>query len=75
MRRIHLVKMAGVLLACVALPAVAQTAGQAGSPPPQHMMPPPTNLQVLPKDIAPADLMKTMHGYTAALGVRCGFLP
>jgi mono/diheme cytochrome c family protein len=70
--------MAGVLFACVALPGVAQTAGQvaspgAASPQQQHMMPRPTNLQVLPKDIAPADLIKTMHGYTAALGVHCSF--
>jgi hypothetical protein len=30
-----------------------------------------TNLQVLPKNIAPAELVATMKGFTAALGVRC----
>ncbi len=30
-----------------------------------------TNLKVLPKDIAPADLHATMNAFTRALGVRC----
>jgi tetratricopeptide (TPR) repeat protein len=30
-----------------------------------------TNLKVLPKDIAPAELRATMNGFTRALGVRC----
>ena len=30
-----------------------------------------TNLQVLPKNIPPGDLVATMKGFTAALGVRC----
>jgi len=30
-----------------------------------------TNLQVFPKDVAPADLVNTMKGFTRALGVRC----
>ncbi|MGH7740882.1 MAG: c-type cytochrome, partial [Candidatus Eiseniibacteriota bacterium] len=30
-----------------------------------------TNLKVLPKDIAPADLRATMNNFTRALGVRC----
>ena len=30
-----------------------------------------TNLKVLPKDIAPAELRATMNGFTQALGVRC----
>ena len=29
------------------------------------------NLKVLPKDLAPADLRRTMAGFTRALGVRC----
>ena len=33
----------------------------------------PTNLQVLPKDISTQDLLKTMHGFTVDLGVRCTF--
>jgi Photosynthetic reaction centre cytochrome C subunit len=36
-------------------------------------VPRPTNLQVLPKDIAVPDLLATMRGYTAALGVECEF--
>lgn len=36
-------------------------------------LPKPTNLKVLPKDISREDLMKTMHGYTGALGVHCNF--
>lgn len=38
-----------------------------------HVMPKPTNLQVLPKDISSEDLLKLMHGYTGALGVHCDF--
>jgi hypothetical protein len=30
-----------------------------------------TNLQVLPKDIAPAQLVATMKGFAQGLGVRC----
>lgn len=36
-------------------------------------MPKPQNLQVLPKDIAPADLIATMRGFNKALGVECQF--
>lgn len=56
-----------------AIPLAAQT------PPPQsnmrmhHEMPKPTNLQVLPKDIPPQQLMAMMRGYAKALGVECGF--
>lgn len=32
-----------------------------------------TNLKVLPKDIAPADLRAAMNGFTRALGVRCNY--
>lgn len=35
--------------------------------------PGPKNLQVLPKDISGKDLIATMRGYTAALGVECSF--
>jgi tetratricopeptide (TPR) repeat protein len=31
------------------------------------------NLKVLPKDIAPEDLRRTMSGFTRALGVRCTY--
>ena len=36
-------------------------------------MPKPTNLQVLPKNIAVPDLLALMRSYTAALGVECEF--
>jgi hypothetical protein len=32
-----------------------------------------TNLQVLPKDIAPGDLMSMMRGFSFSLGVRCAY--
>lgn len=40
---------------------------------PRRPMPKPTNLQVLPKDIAVPDLLALMRSYTAALGVECEF--
>jgi hypothetical protein len=36
-------------------------------------LPRPTNLKVLPKDIAPEELVKLMRGYAGALGVECNF--
>ena len=33
----------------------------------------PKNLKVLPKNISPEDLAKTMREFSMALGVRCGF--
>lgn len=36
-------------------------------------LPKPKNLQVLPKDISPQDLIATMRGYEKALGVECSF--
>ena len=33
----------------------------------------PVNLKVLPKNISPEDLENTMKGFSAALGVKCGF--
>jgi photosynthetic reaction center cytochrome c subunit len=52
--------------------APAQGGGQAaagrGGPPPA-----PTNLQVLPKDISREQLLATMRGYTAGLGVQCNY--
>ena len=41
--------------------------------PMHHEMPKPTNLQVLPKNISSADLMKLMHGYAGQLNVKCSF--
>ena len=57
----------------------AQNGGPpAGAPPaggarPQMQIGPPKNLQVLPKDITTDELVKTMRGFTGALGVNCTF--
>ena len=40
---------------------------------PRHAMPKPSNLQVLPKDMSGADVMKVMHSFTGQLGVGCEF--
>jgi hypothetical protein len=56
--------------------AVCQTASPATTPGQaqrRRPMPTPTNLQVLPKDIAVPDLLALMRSYTAALGVECEF--
>jgi hypothetical protein len=47
--------------------APAGAAGRGQAPPP------PQNLQVLPKDIAREELIATMRGYTAGLGVQCNY--
>jgi hypothetical protein len=64
------------ILVVASLPLAGQDA-QPSAPPSQPQqrrpMPKPTNLKVLPRDISTADLMSTMHGYTKALGVECGF--
>ncbi len=44
--------------------------GRAGGGAP---LPAPKNLQVMPKDTPPADLLATMQGFNVALGVQCGF--
>jgi hypothetical protein len=52
------------------------TADQAQNQPAAHArrpLPKPTNLKVLPKDIAPEELVKIMRGYAGALGVECKF--
>lgn len=46
------------------------SAAEAG---PHRPLPKPVNLKVLPKDIAPEELRKIMHGYAGALGVKCNF--
>ena len=61
-------------LALAALPLSAQDAPPSGAAPQaRRPMPKPTNLQVLPKDIATPELMSLMRGYTRALGVECEF--
>ena len=49
-------------------PAQGGQAGGRGQAPP-----PPQNLQVLPKDISREELLGTMRGYTAGLGVQCNY--
>lgn len=60
-----------------ALVAIVATAGAlslgAQSAPGRSLPPRPKNLQVLPKDISNKDLIATMRGYSAALGVECSF--
>jgi hypothetical protein len=62
------------LLVLVSMPLMGQNTPPT-QPPAQtrRPMPKPTNLQVLPKDIAPADLIATMRGFNKALGVECQF--
>jgi hypothetical protein len=72
---------AALLLA--ASPVVTTASASQDAPPAQpaqqgqaqghHPIPKPTNLQVLPKNIAVPDLIALMRGYTGALGVECGF--
>lgn len=49
-----------------------QNSGEPGARP-RRPLPKPTNLQVLPKDIKPEDLIHIMRGYAGALGVECKF--
>lgn len=56
----------------------SQQPGQNGAPGEMHQgprrpLPKPTNLQVLPKDIAPEHLREIMQGIAGSLGVRCDF--
>ena len=72
MKRAATFAMVAAIAVCASLPLTGQTPA---APPMHHHMPlpKPTNLQVLPKDISPEDLMKTMHGYAGALSVHCNF--
>jgi tetratricopeptide (TPR) repeat protein len=54
-------------LAAAQTPAAGQ--GRAGGAP----QPPPTNLQILPKDIPRPQLIQTMQNIAAALGVQCNY--
>ena len=49
-------------------PGAQGQGGRGGQPPP-----PPQNLQILPKDIPRPELLATMRGYAAALGVMCNY--
>jgi hypothetical protein len=75
--------VAGLITATLALAALPLAAQDAAAPPAgaaaqahapaRRPMPKPTNLQVLPKDIASSDLIALMRGYAKALGVECEF--
>jgi hypothetical protein len=75
MKRYALFTAAALLLGCSASALTAQAPPQDAQPPAQahRVMPRPTNLQVLPKDISTEDLIKLMRGYSADLGVHCTF--
>ena len=68
---IAVVALAGTLsLGAQTAPSTSSAQSNAG----QHREPPrPKNLQVLPKDISNKDLIATMRGFKAALGVECSF--
>lgn len=77
--------LAGVFaLALAAQPLIGQDAAppqqpnQSAAPAethehPHRPLPKPTNLQVLPKDINPEELVKIMRGISGSLGVECSF--
>ena len=70
---------AGILaLALTAQPVLAARSSQEAAPASQEQhahrpLPKPVNLKVLPKNIAPEELIKIMRGFTGALGVECNF--
>ena len=51
------------------LPPLGRDAARRGGTP----QPPPTNLQILPKDIPRPQLIQTMQSISAALGVQCNY--
>jgi len=64
--------VAAVLIAAA---GVAQAPPAGNAPPHEHEhgpMPAPTNLKVLPKNLTGEQVHEIMHGWSAALGVRCG---
>jgi Photosynthetic reaction centre cytochrome C subunit len=65
-----------VLTMCVGTVLFAQAPAQGGGAPAQGRggpPAPPQNLQILPKDISRADMLATMRGFTAGLGVQCNY--
>lgn len=71
---------AALALAFAAQPLFSQDAAPASPPaqttpgaPPHRPLPRPVNLQVLPKDTTPENLIKIMRGFTGSLGVECNF--
>ncbi|MBW4028001.1 c-type cytochrome [Acidipila rosea] len=71
MNKASLVTLAAILSLT---PAIAFS--QKAKTPPQdmhHELPKPTNLQVLPRDIPPKELVTLMRGYAGQLGVKCNY--
>ena len=59
-------------------PLKGEQNGEKGTKPPMQGNPlaafeHPKNLKILPKNISPEDLQKTMRTFSMSLGVRCGF--
>jgi hypothetical protein len=73
MKRSALFLAIAACLTCASLPLMGQAAAPAPTGQQHPPMPKPTNLQVLPKDISTDDLIKTMRGFSQALGVQCTF--
>ena len=66
----------GCALAIVVLSgslAAAQGGAAAGTAPAAPPQPPMTNLQIIPKETPRAQVIATMQGITAALGVQCNY--
>jgi photosynthetic reaction center cytochrome c subunit len=62
-----------ILTAAVGLLAQAPQGGAAQAGGRGQAPPAPTNLQVMPKDISREQLLATMRGFTAGLGVQCNY--
>src|SRR5277367_2848744 len=52
-------------------PQAAMPATQAPAPPPPHIHPAPTNLQVLPKNLTGEQVHEIMEGWEGMLGTSC----
>ena len=70
--------LTGVLFLALAAPLFSQDGPPQGQPAapgarPHRPLPKPINLKVLPKNIAPEELIRIMRGYAGALGVECNF--
>jgi photosynthetic reaction center cytochrome c subunit/tetratricopeptide repeat protein len=78
MRRVFLPAVAFGMIAFLAAPAAAQAPSAAQPPGARGQQPPPmTNLQLYPKETPRAQILATMQGFVAALGVQqsggCGY--
>lgn len=69
-KRLFFTEIFSALLVFTVVPLRAQAPAAPGG---HESMSGPSNLQVLPKDISRQDLIKTMRGFTGALGVHCTF--